>query len=455
MKNLSHRIRGQSTVELALLLPLVFGFLYLIIAGFRVHHNAADRASGIYADRVAQFANGNGNIFDPGTGMYVDAGEYSEHIPPGVSINIGDVLASVLPGVIADMGLSELFSRLNIFDDSTYLGAFGQGFTYSLASSATHTLIDTGSLHDMSAQDLENAAWAGGAAALASDQASEDFQGADQAGSSAQEFIGSGLQAGGIGFMTSHGDLSAAATSGIGGMLNSDTTKNWSTEGKDFSQIMKGAGLGAVESSANGIINGNFDTKTVLIAGATGAVQTDAFARTLPFTGDDPKSSAMYGAFNGAFSSVVSGGNMTSTLVSAGSGALGSQQTANSLGGSSSLGYRAVSMVGGAAGQWIQGESLEAIGQGALSGAVSQGMGWAGSKVSSSLSKNLNSSSTSKKMSSNDITAILEEDKTSDEMANDPEFDESTDQIMEGVAEGMMNSETLESFEPEEEVPSA
>lgn len=439
---------GQSTVELALILPVLIAFLYLIIFGFRTHHQAADVATGIYADRVAQFDHGNGSIFDPDTGTYVNAGKYSEHIPEGVSINIGDVLTAVLPGVLADLGLNELFSRLKIFDDSTYMGAFAQGFTYSLASSATHTLIETGSLHDMSAQDLENAAWAGASSALSSDQASEDFQGADQTGSSAREFFGSGAQAGLIGFADSHGDFANAGTSAVGGMLHSDTTKNWSTEGTDFSQIMKGAGLGAVESSASGVINGNFDTKTVLIAGATGAVQTDAFARSLPFTGSDPKNSAMYGAFNGAFSSAISGGDAKTTLVAAGTGALGTKQTMDTMGGPNSFGYRAVSMVGGAAGQWIMGESLESIGKGALTGAIGQGMGWAGNEVSQSLSKNLSSSK-----SKNEATTMIDQPKTADDLANDESFAQSTDEILNSTTEGMLDSQTLESMELEE-VPS-
>ncbi len=251
------------------------------------------------------------------------------------------------------------------------------GFSSSLASSAITTGIQTGSLNDMSAQDLENATWAGGAAAFSSQSATEDFQGGEglDAGqvTGLQEFLGSGAQAGTIAFFNSHGDLEVAGAAAVGGMINSDTTGEWVSVGADGEaeksnapEILRGATKGAVQSSASGIISGNLDGQSVLIGAAGGAVQTEAFADTLPLTGDDPKNSAMYGAFNGAFSSVVSGGNGTNTLLAAGGGALGSQQTAGLVGGGNSFSYTAISTVGGAGLQYLSGSSLEAIGMGAL-----------------------------------------------------------------------------------------
>lgn len=434
------RRAGQSTVELALILPILAGLLFLIIYVFRANHTANDQTVSTYAERITKFNHGNGEIFDPITQTYLPAGQYSEHIPPDAVIDLGQ-LAQLVAGLATQLGLSELFSHLHIFDDTTYLGAFGEGFTYSLANSAATTFIETGSLHDMSAADLESATWAGVASSFSSEQATSDFQGDNVTASSAQEFFGSGAQAGIIGFAQSEGDWKAGASSAMGGMINSDTTKNWMAEGTTVEQILKGAGKGAVQSSLNGVFSDNLDAKSVLIGAASGAVNTNAFASTLAPNSDDPMGSTAFGAFNGAFSSVISGGDMQTTLLAAGAGAMGSSQTAGAFGGASSLGYRAASLGYGAGTSLLSGESIQAVGMSALAGLGSSALGWAGSKIAPSITNTFSSANTS-----SDISQALYNPNTADALASDETFDQSTDEILDGVNSGMMDGEYLRSL---------
>lgn len=448
MKTFFHKYRGrrgsehfgQSTVELALILPILAGLLFLIIYVFRANHTANDQTVSTYAERITKFNHGNGEIFDPAKEMYVPAGQYSEHIPPDAVIDLGK-LVEMAAQWGAQLGLSELFSNLHIFDDTTYLGAFGEGFTYSLANSAVSTFIETGSLHDMSAADLESATWAGVASSFSSEQATSDFQGDNVTASTAQEFFGSGAQAGLIGFAQSEGDWQAGASSAMGGMINSDTTKNWMAEGSTLEQIMKGASKGAVQSSMNGVFSGDLDAKSVLIGAASGAVNTNAFASTLAPNSDDPMGSTAFGAFNGAFSSVISGGDMQTTLLAAGAGAMGSAQTAGALGGAGSLGYRAASLGYGAGTSLLRGESIQAVGMSALAGFGSSALGWAGSKIAPSITHTFSNTNTSA-----DIAQALNNQSTADAVASDETFSQSTDEILNGVNSGMMDSEYLRSL---------
>lgn len=449
------RRHGQSTVELALLLPTLMLMLGFIIYAYKVNHKLNDEATANFGEKMYKYHMEN-MIYDPEKGVYVAEGDYSEIIPKSGTISAEDI-AKAAASFGAQLGLSALFSKLNIFDTSTYGGAFAQGFTYSLASSSVDHLINDGNLQDMSAADLENATWAGAASAMSSQQATEDFQGGEgeTAGtaSGAREFFGSGAQAGLIGFAESKGDWKAGATSAVGGMINSDTTAGWAESGTDGSQILKGAGLGAVESSADGLItNGKIDGKTVLVGAATGAVHTDAFARTLPLTGKtDQKNSAMYGAFNGAFSTVVSGGDTKSTLVAAGTGALGSKQTTNALGGSKSFTSQAVNIAGGAAGGLVKGESLKAVGQGALTSAVGSAVGsaagWAGNQISPSFKSMFGSSKTS-----NEVTQNIRSPEAAEQTGNDTAFIESNDSILDGVDASIYESEYLKSIKGKKKV---
>jgi hypothetical protein len=461
--------RGQSTVELALLLPTIVLMLSFIIYAYKVNHKLSEQAHTTYSEKMYKF-HMEGMVYDPVKGLYMPEGQYSELIPPDAMIDPSKLAGELGLQMIAQLGLSKLFDVLNI-DTSTYGGAFAQGFTTSLASSAVTTAVQTGSLNDMNAQDLENATWAGGAAAFSSQSATEDFQGGQdlEAGkiTGLQEFLGSGAQAGTIAFFNSHGDVEVAGASAVGGAINSDTTNEWISVGSDgkaeesnMPEILRGATKGAVQSSVSGIFGGNLDAKTVVVGAASGAVQTEAFADTLPLTGDDPKNSAMYGAFNGAFSSVVSGGDAKTTLLAAGGGALGSSQTSTALGEQGSFTSQAAVMVGGAGLQYISGTSLQAIGVGALTGAAGSGIGYIGNRVSNSLSKsfenrgsNHSASTDNGYFNAEDAKFVLNDEKTVEELADDEMFADDIAAILDGTVDGMQNAETLQSFEPNKVPP--
>jgi hypothetical protein len=468
--------KGQSTVELALLLPTIVLMLSFIIYAYKVNHEVSQQTHDTYSEKISKF-HLEGMIFDPVKGIYVPEGQYSELIAPDALIDPGKLVGELALQLVAQLGLNKLFSALNI-DTSTYGGAFAQGFTSSLASSAISTGVQTGSLHDMNAQDLENATWAGGAAAFNSQSATEDFQGGEgvTAGTETglQEFLGSGAQAGIVGFFNSHGDFAVAGASAVGGALNSDTSNEWvdvGADGKNDSagaEILRGATKGAVQGSASGLIGGNLDGKTVVIGAASGAVQTQAFAETLPLTGEsNQKESAMYGAFNGAFASTVSGGSGTDILYSAAGGALSSKQTAGALGGDRSFSYHAASVAGNAGLQYASGSSLQAVGIGALTSSVSSGIGYGVDSVSGSLSKSFDgngsnkstggnndaTTSNNKTMSPQDAQLVLNDQGTADNLAEDEIFTEDIDGILDGTVAGVQNGETLASLEPEE-VPS-
>ena len=441
--------RGQSTVELALILPTLMLFLAMTIYVLQLHHTSALLTTNNYADEMYKY-HSEGLIFDEAQKIYIPEGQFSEHIPPDASIDPAKLLTQIAGQLGAQLGLNELFSKLQIFDTSTYLGAFGEGFTYSLANSTVQNFLQGGSWNDLNAKDLESATWAGAASALAShndkdngktNNATNFFQGNDPTRTdSLSELLGSGAQAGLVGFAQSQGDWKAGVTSAMGGMMNSDTSKAWISKGDAVSQIMKGAGIGAVESSAAGAIGGKVELKTVLNSAASGAVSTTAFAKMLPFSGSDPKNSAMYGAFNGAFSSVLSGGNMKTTLVAAGAGALSSKQIAGSLGGSQSVGYRAATMGYQAGSQYAQGQSLQAIGAGALAGTVANGIGWATNKVSPVISNTLNGA-----ISSEDVKQRMANGNFANDLAGEPSFSQGIGDMLDSVDSSMMNSVYLES----------
>ncbi|MEZ4845931.1 MAG: hypothetical protein R2877_02890 [Bdellovibrionota bacterium] len=443
------------------MLPTLAFMLGMIIYAYKVNYKTNQITTEAFSERMYKY-HMEGKFYDPIQGVYFPNGQYSELIPPDALIDPGAIAGELGLQLITQLGLSKLFDALNI-DNSTYYGAFAQGFTYSIADSAVNTYVQDGSLQQMSAEDLENATWAGLASAAAShntsgdgrtDNATSTFQGTDPTGSSLREFLGSGVQAGLIGFFNSHGDWGAAGASAVGGMLNSDSSKNWVSTGTDGltdsngTEILRGATKGAVQSSVSGIFGGNWDAKTVRNWCRIGHRSNRNFCRNLPLTGDDQKTPRCT-ARSMAFSSVVSGGDGTSTLVSAGMGALGSPANRRSTRRKRhiqiprSLYHRRRSQD-----RYVQGNSLEAIGMGALSGAVGQGMGWAGNQVSTSLSNSFNSSSSgSNGTSVNGATTVLGTEQTSDDLASDDTFNISIDEILNGANEGVLNAETLESFE--------
>ena len=57
--------RGQSTVELALMLPMVVGLFLFVIYVFRVNHTGGEETVQSHAEKIEKFNQGNGEIFDP------------------------------------------------------------------------------------------------------------------------------------------------------------------------------------------------------------------------------------------------------------------------------------------------------------------------------------------------------------------------------------------------------
>lgn len=449
---------AQSTVELALLLPTIILMVSGIIYVYRINHADTKKTTDLFAEKMYKYHVEN-MVFDPEKGAYVPEGQYSELIPDDANINPADLAGKLGLELLAQLGLSSLFSKLNIFNQSTYASEFAKGFTYSLASSTASNLIEKGNLKDMSAKDLESATWAGAASALSSKQATEDFQGGSrELGTEgkvlgAQELFGSGAQGGLVSFAQSQGDWKAGVAGAAGGMINSDTSKNWvkvgadgKAETKGYQEMLRGAGMGAIQSSANGAIGGNLTVKTVLIGGAQGAIQTDAFAKTLPLTGGKGRDSAMYGAFNGAFSSVVSGGNLKSTLVATASGAIGSKQTSTAMGNSKLVNF-GVNTAVNAGGGLLQGQSLKAVGQGALmstaSTGVSAALGWVGNQISPSLSRSFGSSNNVR-----EIKEHLANQTDTHDIASDPVYNEGIGDSFDAMSEGIKNAQTIKSFEP-------
>ena len=373
----------------------------------------------------------------PNLGYFVPEGEFSEYIPPDALINLDD-LANIAADLAARLGsdaISSLLSRIHIFDDSTYLGAFAEGFTYSLVRSSANSLIESGSFEQIDEDTFISAVWAGTASSLSSDQATSDFQGGDGKASSAQEFFGSGVQESLKSFASSEGDVNALATGAVSGMLGSDTTGNWVNSGEGVTQILKGAGVGALQSSANGLMTGDFNGTAVLNSAIMGGVNTDAFAGALPFTGDDPRNSAFFGAFNSALGTTLSGGDIQTTLYAAGAGALGSNQSAEFFGGGGSLSYRTAGIGYESGVGLLSGQSAEAVGVGALMGYGSYAAGWTGNQVSNSVRQAFRSTG-----SASDAEQTLRQPETAESVAEDESF--AAEEVMNASSNAIL--ETLE-----------
>jgi hypothetical protein len=368
---------------------------------------------------------------DPLTMGFVPAGQYSELIPPSAIINPSQLITGLVGGALLNLGLNELFSALN-FSNEDWMEAFAMGFSTSIANAAVSEYIETGSLEQLDASDVERATWAGATSSLQSADATAFFQGGDGTTEGAQEFFGSGAQSGLISFTQSEGDFAQLGAGAVGGMLNSQTTEGWvnDADAKPLSQIMRGAGVGAVESSMTGVFTGDLSLGTVIGGAAGGAISTNAFAAALPFTGDDPKNSAMYGAFNGAFSSAVSGGDFTSTMLSAGGGALRSNQVSGEWSG---FGKAAAGAGYGAGSGLIQGQSTEAVGMGALSSGISYGMGQGTGYVSDSVSTSFQDVTNGQQAGEQ-----LADETTAENIANDEEY---ANDVINATALGLTMSE--------------
>lgn len=406
----SLKTRGQSAVELALLIPIFVFLILTFVKLFDTNMTATNRSVEIHIEKLEQFQNGQGMIFDPLTGGFVPEGQYIE---AGSSDLLSfEDLAGMLVEELAQMGanalLNALFNKIGFFQESKIIPDFIQAFTIS----ATNSYINSG----FTEVDWEGATWDGATAGLSSEQSTEKFQGQFHDSSSARELFGSGLQSAATAFTASHGDETMLAQGFVSGMLSSDTFGEWSEKGEDGAQILKGAARGAITSTTAGLFQGNLDLGTVAKSTALGALQTKAFANTVTgskFSGDDPRSSMNYSAINAGVSTLISGGSVGDAAFASASGAFYSGQVQSGFGDNRFL-QGGADIVFQSGVSFAQGQSLEAVGQGALGSAMGFAMGQATGWVSSQVTggaENAKSSQEAKQQAKG---------VTNDDIAGDP-----------------------------------
>jgi len=318
---------GQATLELALLLPILFFLLYWVISGFKVNHDSGDRSIRRHAEALKKFDHGNNMDAINIDGVDLVPGRYSEIIPDGGSFNIGNFVKDLGLGVGTELGLNALFSNVAFFGGYKWYGAASREF---LRSTATQ-YVSAGEVN------WKTSAFAGATGALTSGQAKEAFTGVKsmpagfigplEKNTGVQEFWGSASRTGLIAFTNSQGDLKQIVPGAVGGMLSSNSAQSFGViNGND---ILHGAAKGAITSAVAGVFSGNFDLKKVGISTATSAFTTKSMAKI--FTNDsytgDARTSASFGAANAMFATLINGGDAKSALYAGAAGAFFSRQT--------------------------------------------------------------------------------------------------------------------------------
>lgn len=419
---------GQSTLELAMLLPIVAFLLYMTIQGFGANHKASHESIETHANVLKTFDHGRGTILLP-DGTELAPGEFAELIPvaPGMDL-LGDLALGAVEQAV-NVGLNYAFNNISFLSGDTWYGGATKGALLAGVNSmadANYTDIDANEL-------MEDMVWGAGAGALASQDATEFFQGEKWGtGGNFQEVVGSGVQNAGLGYTQSQGDSNAALAGLASGMLNSDTSQNWFENGDQ--DILKGALKGAVQGSVSGVSTGEFDLKSIAISTGMGAFNTNTVASYVPGSGwgGDPKNSASFSATSAALGTVINGGNATDALYSATSGALFSGQSMNHLAGDSQYAAAGIGAVYGAGVAWIEGESAEQIATNAL---MSAGMGVISAKTAqwqNDLTQSLSNLETGEQVGDH-----LNQDETIQKTteANADVVDESTDVVLGAITE--------------------
>lgn len=419
-------IRAQATTELALLIPI---FIFLMISFVKLYDtnlSISNESTQTHVERLDKFDHGDGVIFDPLYGGEVDAGQYTEFVPGSGLLDLDNVLqmaTQMAASIVGNRLLDALFSKFDFFQQSTILSDAIQGFS----TSALNSYINSG----FTEVDLEGAAWDGATAGLSSQQATGYFQG--DTARSAREFVGSGLQSAATSFTSSQGDEQALLGGFVNGLMTSDSFGSWVDQKNDGGElvdrkglegILMGAAGGAISSTATGIVQGNFDMKQIAQGAAFGAISSKAMADVVTsnnYTGD-PRGSVTYGMFNGAASTLISGGNVKDAAFSAANGAFYSQQVQGKFGDKKFL--SAASGIAFESGiSLAQGSSLESVGYGALASAGGFVMGeassWAGNKMTQAVDNAKNNRDLKKaaKLNEQQIVEGLEEHTTETEQA--------------------------------------
>ncbi|MCB0271831.1 MAG: hypothetical protein KDD46_02320 [Bdellovibrionales bacterium] len=420
--------KGQSTVELALLIPILIFLIFTFIKLYDTNLSAMNKHTQTHIDRLDKFDHGNGIIFDPIYGGDVAAGQYIEFVPGSGLLdfgNVGNIAVATLATIAGNRLLDFLFSKIGFFQDSDILPEFIRGYS----TSALNSYIQSG----FTEVDWEGAAWDGATQSLSSQQATQMFQGTDSAARSTQEFLGSGLQGAATSFTSSHGEEQMLAQGFVNGLMTSDSFQSWKEQKvvKDADgnvigledrtnggAILMGAVGGAISSTATGVIQGEVNIVTVAQSTAMGALHTKAMAEVVTSKNyqGDPTGSMTYGAFNGGLSTLISGGNVKDAAFSAASGAFYSQQIQDNFG-DSKFGKSAASLAFESGVSLAQGNSLESVGQGALASAMGYATGQASSWTQTQISEGV-SNITSQGDAEDIANGITEEG-----IANDPGFE--------------------------------
>lgn len=309
-------IRGQSAIELALAFPIALALLFLIIRGFQANDRASQTSTQGHYKTLNDFNLGNGTL-KLGSGEFQN-GQFIDFSGLTPDIKIGREILDQLKTSSAQLGFNFLLDKLKFLNGKTYLSSgLKAGVKYT-----GHTLISAD--FDISKVDPGKVAWSVAAGALASEQATKDFQGTDA--SSFREAAGSTLQSGFTSYAQNFGDTKALASGSLGGLMGSQTVAGLEDSQWD---ILSGAAKGALQSSLQGALDKNFNIENVLISSGAGALSTKTVAEALPFTkwGGDARQSAMAQATYVALSGVMQEASLRDILLGSASGAMMSSQT--------------------------------------------------------------------------------------------------------------------------------
>lgn len=320
--------RAQATVEFALLTPIVFFILYLILQGYKLNTRSSQEVLEQHQLKLRKLDHGNG-AFEL-DGLDIRPGVVSV-LPSLPNVSLGKLAVQNGAQLLAHLGLNFALNKIPLFDGKTYAtGALRGG-----VQAGGGSYIDSG----FKTVDWEKAGWGAAAGAFSSQQATEDFQGADYLNSSAREAFGTAAQSAVVSYAKSGGDVGAALAGAVTGLAGSDTVNQLQSTKYD---VLLGAAKGAVQGTVTGAMAGKVDLKSVAIATGMGAFNTRTVASKVPLANwsGDARQSASFQAVNAALATAVSGGSAKDALLAGASGAFFSGQTMGAISGSGKPGAK-------------------------------------------------------------------------------------------------------------------
>ncbi len=364
--------RGQSTLELAMLLPVLFFLLYMIIKVFVVHDKGAVVSLEEHQAKLELYDHGNGYMeFDGGL---VPEGSYGYLFDGDTYTTPLEELLAQAVSIGANYAIDELLNSIPFLDGTTLVSGYARGYV----GTGLRNYVNTGSW------DHDAAMWGGVVGSASSNQASEILRGFDPSSTTGgesrgwHELLGTGIQAGAQAYGSSEGDWSAAGAGAMGGLFASNTAEGFLTD--QSHEVISAAARGALTSAAGGIITGDFDLGEVGKSAAINAFQTRTVAEFIPGSGGmtDPRNSASFGAANAIVSSVITNGSnvkIGDLAVAGADGAFFSQQSTSAISGEGNWAAQwsrstLATASYGAGKAWATGADSQAIGTAALNSAV-------------------------------------------------------------------------------------